>query len=54
MTSDKDDSKEIGDQLLIELEEAKKKLNIIRDVVDDIIGAAEKGIKRLGGDEKNE
>ena len=54
MTSDKDDSKEIGDQLLIEIEEAKKKLNVIRDVVDDILDAAEKGIKRLSGGKENE
>ncbi|GAH22681.1 unnamed protein product, partial [marine sediment metagenome] len=37
MTSDKKDSGEIGDQLVIEIKEAKKKLNVIRDVVDDII-----------------
>lgn len=52
MTSDKKDSGEIGDQLVIEIKEAKKKLNVIRDVVDDILEAAEKGIKRLGEDEK--
>ncbi len=54
MTSDKKDGKEIGDQFLNELEEVKKKLNIIRDVVDDVLKAAENGIKRLGGGKENE
>lgn len=41
------DSEELGVQLLIELEETRRKMNVIRGVIDDVLEAAEKGIKRL-------
>jgi len=53
MGSCKGDSNEIGTPLLIELEEAKKKLNVIRGIIDDVLEAAEEGIKKLSNGEKN-